>query len=1032
MSRSPSAAPLLHSSAKTEAPDVRPRLLKFAGLRSYRQSTEISFDDLGLFAIIGDTGAGKSTIIEALCLALYGRKTWSGGGNIADLIADGEDLWRVELTFDADGHTWKVTRARRRSKASPVDKLESTTNHAPMVDGAREVTRRVEELLGLECEQFTRAVVMPQGRFDELLRSTESERNEILKSILGLRDIDQTRELATAYRDELRDTYTRYTERRANLPADPARMLSDAEESLKDAVAQRELLANAIEAVDEPRQISERINGTLGPLHSGLAAVPAGQGDPIGVLRASLERGTQLHEELDRASEDQTKAKREIASIDDEQAAALAGFESRDALTVATSRLADAVEAFPADLERLEQLQSELGQLRAQVPEKEVPSTLVTALAEAEATSKEARRHLDDARTRADRARGVFESLTEARSKAVRAAAASEAATTRVGELEQATNASQAAVDRAEQGAQGARLRYEKAQRENAVAAIAQGHGPGDDCPVCSRELPDGFEAPDSSDLQSAAEAVASADGALTAARSDADEARQNHARALEGESAASKSAEEAVKAVAGWEQRVGEFGADPTCGDVEDAVAPLTETLAANEAEVERALSNEQQARQELATAEVELQTANARYTEQLNSAERALADSAKRLDTHRDVVAALPDDWRSDSPVTADVLADLHRRCTTVAAALDALNDRRTEAERRAREAEAVDARVRAEAAEEVTGPARSAIGGINTYLARVRDVVAAGRVCADAAALDVSMDVENLGALPESATTSELGTTIDTAEAALAAANTIIATAAEVAAKAQRAVASHEAQLAEILSHVDCDTADALHSAHGEAVAAANLAKKELAAATSNAAAAAQVDEVLGVVGPFHDNLVVLVAALANNQFVDHLLELREAELLAEASRRLRTISSNRFGFVSDFGVKNIASGEIRAPEALSGGERFQASLALALALVEIASRGGGRLDAVFVDEGFGSLDANALDTALATLGKVAGGGKLVALISHLRPVAEYVDTVMHVTRDDVTGSRIRTLSEEDRDRLLADDVRSRLTI
>ena len=836
--------------------------------------------------------------------------------------------------------------------------------------------------------------------------------------------------MATAYRDELRDTYTRYTERRANLPADPARMLADAEESLKNAVAQRELLANAIEAVDEPRQISERINGTLGPLHSGLAAVPAVQGDLIGILRASLERGIQLHEELDRASEDKTKAKREIASIDDEQAAALAGFESRDALTVATSRLADAVEAFPADLKRLEQLQSELGQLRAQAPEREVPSTLVTALAEAEAASKEARRHRDGARTRADQARGIFESLTEARSKVVKAAAASEAAAARAGELRQATNASQAAVDRAEQGAQGARLRYEKAQRENAVAAIAQGHGPGDDCPVCSRELPDGFEAPDSPDLQSAAEALASADGALTAARSDADEARQNHARALEGESAASKSAEEAVKAVAGWEQRVGEFGADPTCGDVEDAVAPLTETLAATEAEVDRALSNEQQARQELATADVELQTANARYTEQLNSAERALADSAERLDTHRDVVAALPDDWRSDSPVTADVLANLHRRCTTVAATLDALNGRRTEAEQRAREA--VDARVRAEAAEEVTGPARSAIGGINTYLTRVRDVVAVGRACADAAALDVSMDVENLGALPESATTSELGTTIDTAEAALAAANTIIATAAEVAAKAQRAVASHEAQLAEILSHVDCDTADALHSAHGEAVAVANLAKTELAAATSDAAAAAQVDEVLGVVGPFHDNLVVLVAALANNQFVDHLLELREAELLAEASRRLRTISSNRFGFVSDFGVKNIASGEIRAPEALSGGERFQASLALALALVEIASRGGGRLDAVFVDEGFGSLDANALDTALATLGKVAGGGKLVALISHLRPVAEYVDTVMHVTRDDVTGSRIRTLSEEDRDRLLADDVRSRLTI
>jgi exonuclease SbcC len=58
---------------------MRPVRLGFAGLRSYRAPAEIDFTGLELFAIIGDTGAGKSTIIEALSLALYGRKTWSGG-----------------------------------------------------------------------------------------------------------------------------------------------------------------------------------------------------------------------------------------------------------------------------------------------------------------------------------------------------------------------------------------------------------------------------------------------------------------------------------------------------------------------------------------------------------------------------------------------------------------------------------------------------------------------------------------------------------------------------------------------------------------------------------------------------------------------------------------------------------------------------------------------------------------------------------------------------------------------------------------
>lgn len=179
------------------------------------------------------------------------------------------------------------------------------------------------------------------------------------------------------------------------------------------------------------------------------------------------------------------------------------------------------------------------------------------------------------------------------------------------------------------------------------------------------------------------------------------------------------------------------------------------------------------------------------------------------------------------------------------------------------------------------------------------------------------------------------------------------------------------------------------------------------------------------------PLRENLDVLVASLSNRQFVDHLLNIREAELLAEASRRLRDITGDRFAFAPEFGVVSVASGLIRSADALSGGERFQVSLALALALVEIASRGGGRLDAVFVDEGFGSLDQNALDTALATLGKVAGEGKMVALISHLRSVANYVDTVMHVTRDDVLGSSIKLLTETERDQLLSDDIRSGLT-
>jgi exonuclease SbcC len=247
------------------------------------------------------------------------------------------------------------------------------------------------------------------------------------------------------------------------------------------------------------------------------------------------------------------------------------------------------------------------------------------------------------------------------------------------------------------------------------------------------------------------------------------------------------------------------------------------------------------------------------------------------------------------------------------------------------------------------------------------------------------------------------------------------------------AELAVA-HEAarsELAAVLRTVAVPDVDGLHAALGRADAEREAAVAAVAAAEAAAADAARIDAVRAVLDPFVADLKVLAVALRDTNFMSHLVRARESELLAEATRRLRDITAGRFGFTAGFGVVNVASGEVRTPDTLSGGERFQAALALALGLVEIASRGGGRLDAVFVDEGFGSLDSGALDTALDALGKVAGGGKMVALISHLRPVAEYVDTVLHVTRDDVLGSRIDVLDSEAREQLLADDIRSGLT-
>ncbi len=89
---------------------MRPLKLAIKGLRSYRQHQEIDFSDKGLLAILGDTGAGKSSILEAICVALYASSSWEKR-SVKALISSGLDTLDVELTFLADGKLWRVLRS---------------------------------------------------------------------------------------------------------------------------------------------------------------------------------------------------------------------------------------------------------------------------------------------------------------------------------------------------------------------------------------------------------------------------------------------------------------------------------------------------------------------------------------------------------------------------------------------------------------------------------------------------------------------------------------------------------------------------------------------------------------------------------------------------------------------------------------------------------------------------------------------------------------------------------------------------------
>jgi exonuclease SbcC len=164
-----------------------------------------------------------------------------------------------------------------------------------------------------------------------------------------------------------------------------------------------------------------------------------------------------------------------------------------------------------------------------------------------------------------------------------------------------------------------------------------------------------------------------------------------------------------------------------------------------------------------------------------------------------------------------------------------------------------------------------------------------------------------------------------------------------------------------------------------------------------------------------------LADLAAALKDGAFPKWLTLRRSRLLLVHASRLLSEMSAQRYAFADldddagQWSVFDSDNGQPRSPASLSGGEKFVASLALALGMVEMMGRQGGRIESLFLDEGFGALDRTNLDAAVEALASVAAKGRMVAVITHLRAVAEQIDNVLSVTREPAGSEAVWLTSE-----------------
>ncbi|RSL33380.1 SMC family ATPase [Salibacterium salarium] len=176
---------------------MRPIELSIKGLHSFREKQTIDFSKLcqgGVFGIFGPTGSGKSSLLDAMTLALYG-KVERAPNNTHGIINQAEDELFVSFSFElgqkGNASKYMVERTYKRSGEnhvkSAVTRLHNLTGDPEVLaDKTNEVNKQVEDMLGLSIDDFTRAVVLPQGKFSEFLKLRGNDRRQMLQRIFHL------------------------------------------------------------------------------------------------------------------------------------------------------------------------------------------------------------------------------------------------------------------------------------------------------------------------------------------------------------------------------------------------------------------------------------------------------------------------------------------------------------------------------------------------------------------------------------------------------------------------------------------------------------------------------------------------------------------------------------------------------------------------------------------------------------------------------------------------------------------------------
>ncbi|MEU4159877.1 SMC family ATPase [Actinoplanes sp. NPDC026670] len=322
---------------------MRPLRLDMAGFTVFRDQTTVDFTDADYFALVGPTGSGKSTVLDAICFALYGTvPRWGGTRGIGNALAPSAAEARVRLVFESAGDRFVATRVVRRDGRGnvktagaglqlmppgfDVTKLDTGMDLADLGEvlagTPAEMDAAVLDAVGLPYEQFTSCVVLPQGQFADFLHAKPATRQQILVNLLGLHVYEEVQVKAA---ERGKDAEAKLTVVEQQLGA-----LEDAtDEAVGQAAAELERMRELTAAVEAAvpglraaREAEVAASDARDAVDAELAALgsvraPDGLDEAAGAVAAARESADRAAAEVQAAEEAEEKVRGELATAGD-------------------------------------------------------------------------------------------------------------------------------------------------------------------------------------------------------------------------------------------------------------------------------------------------------------------------------------------------------------------------------------------------------------------------------------------------------------------------------------------------------------------------------------------------------------------------------------------------------------------------------------------------------------------------------------------------------------------------------------------